>query len=172
MSPTNDSLTVIDNRNGKKYVIPISTTTHDTAVAASAFKDIVHQRTNGEKQGLRITDRGFLNTAVIQSSITFIDGDKGILRYRGYPIEQLAANSNFLESAYLLIWGELPTKSQYSTFHSEVMNHSTMHIDAEEIFRSFRYGEPKQRAWALLDEDFCYRRPPHVCFDEHLCCTR
>ena len=141
MAPTtNDSLTVIDNRNGKKYVIPISTTKHDTAVAASAFKDIVHQRANGEKQGIRVTDRGFLNTAVIQSSITFIDGDKGILRYRGYPIEQLAESSTFLESAYLLIWGELPTKSQYGLFHEEVMNHSTMHVDAEEIFRSFRYG--------------------------------
>lgn len=146
MSPTsNDSLTVIDNRNGKKYVIPISTTAYDTAIAASAFKDIVHERANGEKQGLRVTDRGFLNTAVIQSSITFIDGDKGILRYRGYPIEQLAESSTFLESAYLLIWGELPTKTQYSLFHDEVMNHSTMHVDAEEIFRSFRYGALNQR---------------------------
>lgn len=132
-------MTVIDNRNGKKYVIPISTTAHDSAIAASAFKDIVHERENGEKQGLRVTDRGFLNTAVIQSSITFIDGDKGILRYRGYPIEQLAESSTFLESAYLLIWGELPTKSQYSLFHDEVMNHSTTHVDTEEIFRSFRY---------------------------------
>jgi hypothetical protein len=173
MSPTNtDSLTVIDNRNGKKYVIPISTTTHDTSVAASAFKDIVHQRTNGEKQGLRVTDRGFLNTAVIQSSVTFIDGDKGILRYRGYPIEQLAANSNFLESAYLLIWGELPTKNQYDRFHDEIMNHSTMHVDAEEIFRSFRYGEFKRRAGAIFDTEFFNRCSPHVYIDERLCCAR
>ena len=151
MSPKgNDSLTAIDNRNGKKYIIPISTTTYDTAVAASAFKDIAHQRANGERQGLRITVRGFLNTAVIQSSITFIDGEKGILRYRGYPIEQLAAHSTFLESAYLLIWGELPTKKQYDIFHEEVMHHSTMHVDAEEIFRSFRYGQSKS---TLLSHD-------------------
>ncbi|KAG8861306.1 hypothetical protein FRB91_009217 [Serendipita sp. 411] len=153
MAPTSkDSLTVIDNRNGKQYEIPISVTQHDTSIPASAFKDIVHVRSTTirekdgkgvkqqqEKQGLRITDRGFLNTAVIQSNITFIDGDKGILRYRGYPIEQLAEKSSFLETAYLLIWGELPTKNQFQRFHSEVMNHSTMHIDAEEIFRSFRY---------------------------------
>ncbi|KAG8767729.1 hypothetical protein FRC15_005510, partial [Serendipita sp. 397] len=148
MAPTSkDSLTVIDNRNGKQYEIPISVTQHDTSIPASAFKDIVHVRSTTirekdgkgvkqqqEKQGLRITDRGFLNTAVIQSNITFIDGDKGILRYRGYPIEQLAEKSSFLETAYLLIWGELPTKNQFQRFHSEVMNHSTMHIDAEEIF--------------------------------------
>lgn len=142
MAPTSkDTLTVIDNRNGKKYEIPIAVSKHDNAIAASALKSIVHTQPNGENIGLRVTDRGFLNTAVIQSNITFIDGDKGILRYRGYPIEQLAENSSFLETAYLLIWGELPSKKQYTTFHDEVMHHSTMHVDAEEIFRSFRYGK-------------------------------
>lgn len=141
MAPqSKDSLTVIDNRNGKSYTIPISVTAQDSSIPASAFKDIVHERENGAKQGLRVTDRGFLNTAVIQSHITFIDGDEGILRYRGYPIEQLAEKSTFLETAYLLIWGELPSKKKYDTFHDEVMHHSTMHVDAEEIFRSFRYG--------------------------------
>lgn len=136
-----DSLTIVDNRNGNRYEVPISVTPQDTSIPASAFKDIVHVRENGTKQGLRVTDKGFLNTAVIQSAITFIDGEKGILRYRGYPIEQLAEKSNFLEVAYLLIWGELPTKQQYHTFHNEIMHHNLMHRDADEIFRSFRYGD-------------------------------
>jgi citrate synthase len=151
-------LTVIDNRNGNQYEIPISVTDNDAFIPAASFKDITHtlpKQSNSksksvekggkpekvEKVGLRVIDRGFLNTAVIQSKITFIDGDKGILRYRGYPIEQLAEHSNFLETAYLLIWGELPTKSKYELFHTEVMNHSTMHVDVEDILSAFRYGE-------------------------------
>lgn len=141
MAISTNSLTVIDNRNGNKYEIPISTTQQDSSIQASAFKDIVEKHPNGDpKQGLRVVDRGFLNTAVIKSHITFIDGNRGILRYRGYPIEQLAEHSSFLETAYLLIWGELPGEKQYHHFHEEVMHHSTMHVDAEEIFRSFRYG--------------------------------
>lgn len=145
MAPASkDSLTVVDNRNGKTYEIPIAVTAHDASVPASAFKDIIHVKEdprtgNKEKVGLRVVDRGFLNTAVIQSYITFIDGDRGILRYRGYPIEQLAEQSNFLETSYLLIWGELPSKSQYDRFHDEVMNHSTTHVDIEHVFKSFRY---------------------------------
>ncbi|KAF8575154.1 peroxysomal citrate synthase [Ramaria rubella] len=136
-----DSLTVRDNRTGKTYTIPIV----DNAIPATAFKSIAAPRRPGEREenetdrGLRVSDRGFLNTAVITSQITYIDGDAGILRYRGYPIEQLAIHSSFLETAYLLIYGSLPTKDQYSTFRGEVMHHSVAHIDAEELFRSFRY---------------------------------
>jgi citrate synthase len=85
-----------------------------------------------------VSDRGFLNTAVIQSQITYIDGEAGILRYRGYPIEQLAQHSTHLETAYLLIYGTLPGEMQLRLFESEVMSHSFVHADAENFFRAFR----------------------------------
>ncbi|KIJ52580.1 hypothetical protein M422DRAFT_26160 [Sphaerobolus stellatus SS14] len=136
-----DSLTVTDNRTGKHYEIPIV----DNAIPATAFKSMKapkkpdERSENETERGLRITDKGFLNTAVINSTITYIDGDAGILRYRGYPIEQLALHSNFLETAYLLIYGSLPTRDQYRVFEGEVMHHSVAHVDAEHLFRSFRY---------------------------------
>lgn len=80
-----------------------------------------------------------MNTAVTQSTITFIDGEKGILRYRGYPIEQLAEKSSFLEVAYLLLYGSLPTKSQFKNFDSEIMHHSFTHRDLDQLVESFRY---------------------------------
>jgi citrate synthase len=85
-----------------------------------------------------VSDKGFLNTAVIQSQITYIDGDAGILRYRGYPIEQLARHSTHLETAYLLIYGTLPTAKQLRVFEDEVLAHTFVHADAEHFFRSFR----------------------------------
>lgn len=84
-------------------------------------------------------DPGYQNTAVIQSRITFIDGENGILRHRGYPIEQLAEKSTFLETAFLLLYGELPTTSQFSVFEHEVLHHSYVHRDLEEIVGSFRF---------------------------------
>ncbi|CAL1716667.1 unnamed protein product [Somion occarium] len=117
----------------------------DNAIPATAFKDIKAPRKpreraeNETEKGLRVQDKGFLNTAVLRSQITFIDGDAGVLRYRGYPIEQLAEKSSHLESAYLLIYGSLPTKDQHKHFESEVLRHGIMHSDAEGFFRSFRY---------------------------------
>lgn len=136
-----ESLTVRDNRTGKTYTIPIT----DNAVPATAFKAISAPKKPGERdeneteKGLRVQDRGFLNTAVIKSEITYIDGEAGVLRYRGYPIEQLALHSSHLESAYLLIYGALPSKQQYKHFETEVMRHGVMHADAEGFFQSFRY---------------------------------
>ncbi|KAF8513188.1 peroxysomal citrate synthase [Hysterangium stoloniferum] len=137
-----ESLTVRDNRTGKTYTIPIV----DNAITATAFKSIAGPRRPREREeneterGLRVLDKGFLNTAVINSKITYIDGEAGSdSGDRGYPIEQLAVHSSFLESAYLLIYGSLPTQSQYRTFEGEVMHHSVAHVDAEELFRSFRY---------------------------------
>ncbi|KAK7690677.1 hypothetical protein QCA50_005776 [Cerrena zonata] len=140
-STPQDSLTVVDNRTGKSYTIPIE----DNAISATAFKDIKASARPGERveneteKGLRVQDKGFLNTAVIRSQITYIDGDAGVLRYRGYPIEQLAEKSSHLESAYLLIYGSLPTKEQHKHFETEVLQHGVMHSDAEGFFRSFRY---------------------------------
>ena len=116
----------------------------DNTVSAGDFKAIAAPLRPGERvenetpKGLRVSDKGFLNTAVIQSQITFIDGEAGILRYRGYPIEQLALHSTHLESAYLLIYGTLPGETQLRQFESEVMSHSYVHADAENFFRSFR----------------------------------
>ncbi|KAI0342784.1 peroxysomal citrate synthase [Trametopsis cervina] len=140
LSDPQDTLTVRDNRTGKTYTIPIK----DNAINATAFKDIKappkpDERPENETQkGLRIQDKGFLNTAVMQSTITYIDGDAGSM-FLGYPIEQLAEKSSHLESAYLLIYGSLPSKAQFRHFETEVLRHGNMHSDSEEFFRSFRY---------------------------------
>ena len=117
---------------------------NDNTVTALSFKAIAAPLKPGERvenetpKGLRVSDKGFLNTAVIQSQITYIDGDAGVLRYRGYPIEQLALRSTHLETAYLLIYGTLPSEKQLRLFESEVMSHTFVHADAENFFRSFR----------------------------------
>jgi len=149
------SLTVIDNRTGKSYTIPILSNT----VPATAFKSISAPKEPGERdenettKGLRVSDKGFLNTAVIQSEVTYIDGEAGVLRYRGYPIERLALKSNHLETAYLLIYGVLPTKEQYHNFRIEITRHSIMHADADGFFRSFRYDA---HPMAILTSAFAY----------------
>ena len=105
-----NTLTVRDNRTGKEYEIPIAEGTIRAA-------DLGQIRTDEETPGIATYDPGFTNTASCKSAVTFIDGEKGILEYRGYPIEQLAEKSNFLEVAYLLIHGELPTKEQIGRAH-------------------------------------------------------
>ncbi|KAI0020851.1 citrate synthase-like protein [Xylariomycetidae sp. FL0641] len=134
------SLTVVDNRTNRSYEIPIQ----HNSVLATDIKKIKAQQGDDRKedeteQGLRVYDPAYMNTAVVQSKITYINGQEGILRYRGYPIEQLVKKSNFLETAYLLIYGELPTTTQYDKWQSEVMHHTYVHSDIEGIFKSFRY---------------------------------
>ncbi|KAF7312404.1 Citrate synthase [Mycena indigotica] len=149
------TLSVVDNRTGKKYSIPIV----DNSVKAVDFKAIKADKVPGEREenethkGLRVADQGFLNTAVLRSQITYIDGDAGVLRYRGYPIEQLALHSSHLETAYLLIYGSLPTKSQYEVWSNEIAQHSIVHADAEQFFRSFRYDA---HPMAILTSAFAY----------------
>ncbi|GAA5854724.1 hypothetical protein JCM9279_007003 [Rhodotorula babjevae] len=138
-----DSLTVTDNRTGKTVDIPISR----NSVPAVAFKKLnLGKARDGQDRpedevegGLRVFDPGYQNTAVVQSAITFIDGERGILRHRGYPIEQLAEKSTFLETAYLLLYGELPTSAQYKLFSTEVMHHTFVHRDMADIIASFRH---------------------------------
>src|SRR5688572_24199744 len=98
----NETLTITDNRTGKTYEVPIS----DGTIRAIDLRQL---NTSDEDFGLMTYDPAFTNTASCKSRITFIDGDQGILRYRGYPIEQLAERSTFLETSYLLLYGELPT---------------------------------------------------------------
>ena len=97
-----DTLTITDNRTGKQYELPIT----DGAIRATDLRQI---KTGQDDAGLVTYDPAFMNTAACRSRITYIDGDKGILEYRGYPIEQLAEQSTYLETAYLIIFGELPT---------------------------------------------------------------
>ena len=96
--------------------------------------------TDDTANGIRVFDPAFLNTAAISSKITFIDGDKGFLMHRGYPIEQLAEKSDFLETAYLLIYGELPSKSQSDIWKFEVMHHTEIADDLAKVIGSMRYG--------------------------------
>src|ERR1700723_11054 len=103
-----DSLTITDNRNGRQYEVPI---THDTIRAI----DLRPIKIDPSDFGMMSYDPAYSNTASCISKITFIDGDKGILRYRGYSIEELSEKSTYLETAYLLLRGELPTKSQLPT---------------------------------------------------------
>ncbi|GAA6047720.1 hypothetical protein JCM3770_001744 [Rhodotorula araucariae] len=137
-----NSLTITDNRTGKTLVVPIER----NSIPATAFKKLNKAKADGSDRvedevegGIRVYDPGFMNTATIQSTITFIDGDKGILRHRGYPIEQLAEKSSFLETSYLLLYGELPSRDQYKLFSTEVLHHTFVHRDLEEIVGSFRF---------------------------------
>ena len=90
-------------------------------------------------EGLKVFDPAYGNTAVVESSICYIDGDKGILEYRGYPIEELAEKSTFLEVAYLLIYGELPTAEQYADWKEKVMKHTFVHTRMTQLMKSFNH---------------------------------
>ncbi|MGH3332602.1 MAG: citrate synthase [Nocardioidaceae bacterium] len=127
-----DSLTVRDNRTGQEYDVPIS----EGAIRAA---DIGKIRRGEDTPGLAVYDPGFVNTASCRSAVTFIDGDKGILEYRGYPIEQLAEKSSYLEVAYLLIHGELPTRDQYDSWVHEITYHTFVHENVRRFMEGFRY---------------------------------
>ena len=127
-----DSLTVRDNRTGAEYEIPIS----DGTIKAA---DLGQIKLNDDEPGLATYDPGFVNTASCRSSITFIDGEKGILEYRGYPIEQLAEKSNFLEVAYLIVHGELPTREQYDEWVHHITYHTFVHESVRTFMQGFRY---------------------------------
>lgn len=129
---TKDTLSVTDNRTGQTYEIPI---THDT-IDAMALRQI---KVNPEDFGMMSYDPAFKNTASTKSTITYIDGAKGILRYRGYPIEQLAEKSNYLEVAYLILNGELPTKEEYTEWEYEILHHTFVHENIKRLMQHFRY---------------------------------
>ncbi len=128
----NDSLTITDHRTGKTYEIPIT----DETIRAMDLRQI---KVNADDFGLMTYDPGFTNTAATRSAITYIDGEKGILRYRGYPIEQLAEKSSFLEVAYLLLNGELPTPSEFDGWVYSVTHHTFLHENIRKLMDGFRY---------------------------------
>jgi citrate synthase len=129
---TKETLTITDNRTGKTYELPI---THDTIRAM----DMRQIKVNDDDFGMMCYDPAFKNTASTKSTITFIDGDKGILRYRGYPIEQLAEKSSYLEVAYLILYGELPTQSQLDVWTKEITHHTLIHENIKDLYTGFRY---------------------------------
>jgi len=127
-----DTLTVTDNRTGKQYELPIK----DGAIRAMDLKQI---KTGPDDFGLMTYDPAFMNTASCRSTITYIDGDKGILEYRGYPIEQLAESSNYLETAYLIIFGELPTKARLANWSSDITAHCLLHENIKKLMDGYQY---------------------------------
>jgi citrate synthase len=127
-----DTLTITDNRTGKQYDVPVQ----DGVIRATDLRQI----TSGpEDVGLMTYDPAFMNTASCRSAITFIDGDKGILEYRGYPIEQLAEHSSYLETAYLILNGELPTEAQLTSWTTETTQHTMLHEYVKKLMEGFRY---------------------------------
>src|SRR3954465_11823430 len=127
-----ETLTVRDNRTGQEYDLAIT----DGTIKAA---DLGKIKAVDDAPGLAVYDPGFVNTASCRSSVTFIDGDKGILEYRGYPIEQLAEKSSFLEVAYLLVHGSLPTKAEYEAWVHEITYHTFVHENVKEFMQGFRY---------------------------------
>lgn len=125
-------MSVKDNRTGIEHEIKILA---GPSVRATDFQNIKDETA----EGIKVFDPAYGNTAVVESSICYIDGDKGILEYRGYPIEELAEKSTFLEVAYLLIYGELPTTEQYVDWKEKVMKHTFVHTRMTQLMKNFNH---------------------------------
>jgi citrate synthase len=132
MSASKDTLTITDNRTGKQYEVPVK----DGTIRAMDLRQI---KTDDEDFGLMTYDPAFTNTANCRSAITYIDGDKGVLLYRGYPIEQLAEKSNYLEVAYLLLHGGLPTQEQLKDWTWNITHHTFINENIKKVLDGFHY---------------------------------
>jgi citrate synthase len=131
-----NTLTITDNRTGQTYTVPIE----DGTIRAMNLRQI---KSGPDDFGLLTYDPAFMNTASCRSSITYIDGDRGILRYRGYPIEVLAERCTFLEVAYLLLFGELPNEAELKHWVYEITHHTMLHETTKKFMEGFRYnGHP------------------------------
>src|SRR2546421_1281653 len=129
---SSETLTITDNRTGKQYEIPIE----DETIRATELRKI---KVNEDDFGLMAYDPAYMATASCRSAVTFIDGDAGILEYRGYPIEQLAERSNYLEVAYLLVHGELPTQAQLDEWVHDITIHTFVHENVKQFIQGFRH---------------------------------
>jgi citrate synthase len=127
-----ETLSITDNRTGTSYEVPVA----DGTIKAMDLRQI---KTSDDDFGLMTYDPAFMNTAACRSAITYIDGDRGILRYRGYPIEQLAERASFLEVAYLLAEGELPDPAQLDKWTSDIRYHTYVHTNIIRFLEGFRY---------------------------------
>jgi citrate synthase len=132
MSETRDTLTIVDNRTGETYEVPIE----EGAIRSMDLRQI---KVSDDDFGLLAYDPAFKNTANVRSEVTYIDGDAGILRYRGYPIEQLAESSSFLEVAYLLIHGQLPDRDQFDAWAHEITHHTFIHENLKQFMDGFHH---------------------------------
>src|SRR5919205_4034567 len=132
VAPASESLTITDNRTGKTYEVPIE----DGTVRATALRDI---KVDENDFGVMSYDPAFMNTASCRSAITYLDGDAGTLEYRGYPIEQLAERSTYLEVAYLLVHGELPTQAELEEWTHQVTIHTFVHENVKNFMQGFRH---------------------------------
>jgi citrate synthase len=135
-----NTLTITDNRTGQVYTVPVENGT----IRAMNLRQI---KTSPEDFGLMTYDPAFMNTASCRSAITFIDGDRGILRYRGYPIEVLAERCTFLEVAYLLLFGELPTATELKTWVHDITHHTILHATTKKFMEGFRYDAHPMAMW-------------------------
>jgi citrate synthase len=129
---SNETLTITDNRTGKTYTVPV----HDGNIRAIDLRQI---KVDAEDFGVMAYDPAFTNTASCRSAITYIDGDKGILRYRGYPIEELAEKCSFLEVAYLLLNGELPNDTQLQGWNDQLTHHTMLHENTKKFMDGFHH---------------------------------
>jgi citrate synthase len=127
-----ETLTILDNRTNQSYTIPIC----QGAIRAMDLRQI---KTGPEDFGLMTYDPAFMNTASCRSAVTYLDGDRGILRYRGYPIEQLAENCTFMEVAYLLLNGELPTTDELEAWNTEINRHTMIHENVKKFMDGFHH---------------------------------
>ncbi|UYN89388.1 MAG: citrate synthase [Anaerolineales bacterium] len=127
-----DTLSIKDNRTGQEYELPI----WEGTIKAIDLRQI---KTGPEDFGLMTYDPAFMNTASTKSEITYLDGDNGILRYRGYPIEQLAEKCTYLEVAYLILYGELPNKDQLAQWVHDITHHTIIHENIKHFMQNFRY---------------------------------
>src|SRR2546429_16662 len=127
-----ETLTITDNRTGRRYEVPI----RNGAISATDLQKIT---SNGSGSGLLSYDPAFLNTASCRSAITFIDGERSILRYRGYPVEELAEHSSFLEVAYLLIHGEMPDPTQRQQWVDAITHHTLLHENIKKLIDGFHH---------------------------------
>jgi citrate synthase len=134
-----DSLSITDNRTGKQYELPISYATYPKHGAAIPCVDLRKIKVDEDDFGLLTYDPAFMNTASCRSSITFIDGDRGILRYRGYDIDELARKSSYLEVAYLLLNGELPTQAELDHWVHRITHHTLIHENIKKFIDGFHY---------------------------------
>ncbi|MDP2481287.1 MAG: citrate synthase [Candidatus Palauibacterales bacterium] len=134
-----DTLTITDNRTGKQYEVPISYGTYPEYGASIPTADLRNIKASEDDFGLLGYDPGFKNTASCHSSITHIDGDKGILRYRGYPIEELAEHGSYLEVAYLVVHGRLPTRDELEAWTHEITFHTYVHESIKKFTEGFHY---------------------------------
>src|ERR1700687_496454 len=127
-----NTLTITENRDNQLYFLPVENGT----IRAMDLRQI---KTSPEDFGLMTYDPAFMNTASCRSTMTFIDGDRGILRYRGYPIEVLAEHCNFLEVAFLLLFGGLPTEVELKNWINEITHHTMLHENTKKFMEGFKY---------------------------------